>query len=140
MSGSYVLYNDTEDGSSSSDNQTEKLSLDTIYSLKYKMRHFTMYGQLKSCGSNRDLSQGFSLQYNPRYIPYLKGSIGFKRYSVMEYDSGVLELSKVMAISTGFELDLLGVDFNYAFEHNYIGESHNVFYNQNHYFSLGYSF
>lgn len=142
MSSSEVKFTDSgvyEDDDLSSEGQTEILSLDVIYSAKYMMRHITLYGQLKQCGANRDLSQSYALQLNPRFFPFIKASLGLKRFPVMNWNEGELVLSKISAISTGVELNLAGVDFNYAFQQSYLSES-SVFYQQNHYFSLGFSF
>ena len=41
-----IEFTDSKTGSNSSDGATEKLPLQTVYSMKYKMNHFKVYGQL----------------------------------------------------------------------------------------------
>ncbi len=142
LSSSEITYSDSgeySDEDLSSDGETESLSLDTIYTVKYMMKHTSLYGQIKTCGVNRDVSQTVAFQLNPRFLPFIKASVAYKRFPVMAYDEGELALSKVSAVATGMELDLFGMDLNYAYQQSYLSDS-DVFYQQNHYFSLGFSF
>tara|TARA_B100001989_G_C24536783_1_gene464899 strand:- start:806 stop:1804 length:999 start_codon:yes stop_codon:yes gene_type:complete len=142
MSSNSIKYTDTgiyDDDSLSSDGQTESLSLDVLYSVKYMLRHLTMYGQIKQCGENRDLTQTMALQLNPKFLPFIKASVGYSRFPVTNWDEGLLDVTHFSSISTGVELNLYIIDLNYAYKQSFLSES-SVFYQQNHYFSLGYSF
>lgn len=130
-----VLYSDTESTDTSSDGKTEKLSLETIYSLQYKWTSISVLGQLKTVGAERNLHKMLAVEYSPYFIPFLRASIGRRWYPLTQYTEGDVVLETKRATTLGFELDILGLDLNYAYE-----RSDHIEYNHKHYFSVGFSF
>ncbi|RAP30220.1 hypothetical protein DID78_02800 [Candidatus Marinamargulisbacteria bacterium SCGC AG-343-D04] len=131
-----VTFSDTEEGSNSSDGQTEKLSFETIYSLQYRLRNFNVYGQIKTTMElDRGVHKAIAIEYAPRFLPFVSFSGGFKRFPFMFYEEGELRKESKNSFSLGFALDLVGVNFDYAYE-----KSDHIEFENKHYFSAGYSF
>ena len=94
-----------------------------------------MFGQLKTLGQERDLHKSVALQFNPRFFPFVTASVGMKMFSIRAYEEGVLKDKALTSLVFGASLDLLGIDFNYAYQ-----RSDHIEYEHIHYFSAGYSF
>ncbi|MBI59777.1 hypothetical protein CL657_01000 [bacterium] len=135
ISSNEVLYTDSEVGDNSSDGITEKLSIQNIYSVNYKLRNFTMYGQFKTVGEQRELHNTLGLQFNPRFLPFLKGSVAYKQYPLVAYEEGDLAMQDKNSLVFGLELNLSGLHFNYAYE-----RSDHIQFEHKNYFSVGLSF
>jgi hypothetical protein len=135
MSSNEILYSDSEEGVNSSDEQSEKLSLESIYSLQYKLRHFSMYGQIKSNGSETVFHKMVALQFNPRFLRAFQCSVNYKRYPVSQYEEGVLDSVEKNSFGAGLTFKLFGVNIDYAYE-----TSDHIEYSNKHYMSAGYSF
>lgn len=135
MINNEVVFTDSEIGDNSSDDQSEKLSIQNIYSVNYKIRNFTMYGQFKTVGEQRELHNTIGLQFNPRFLPFLKGSVAYKKYPLVAYEEGVLSMQDKNSMAFGLELNLSGLHFNYAYE-----RSDHIQFEHKNYFSVGLSF
>ena len=135
MTSNEIRYVDSEIGSNSSNNQTEKLSIQNIYSVNYRLRHFTMYGQIKTVGSQRELHKALGLQFNPRFLPFLEISGGYKQYPQLSYEEGVLASKEKTSFAVGIGLDLWGLCLDYSY-----ARSDHVSFDHNNYFSVGLSF
>lgn len=135
MSSSSISYSDTEEGVNSSDGLTENLSLESIYSLQYKLRHFSMYGQIKSNGSNNLMHKMVALQFNPRFLRAFQCSVNYKRYPVSRYEEGDFDTVDKNSFGAGLSFKLFGINIDYAYE-----TSDHIEYSNKHYMSAGYSF
>jgi len=92
-------------------------------------------GQLKTEGSSRDMSRAFALEYRPAAMPVLNVSCGVRLFRFKHYEEGEVILDPKRVASFGFGLNLMGMNFDYAYE-----RSDHVEYEHKHYFSAGYSF
>jgi hypothetical protein len=119
-----VNYSDSENDAYSG---MENLPLQTIYSLRYNLNEFTLYGQLKSFGSSRRLTRSMAINYTPEFIPIFSISGGYKEYVVLK------EVRNNYTLGIG--LNVFGASFDYAYE-----QSDHYVYNHKHYFSLGLAF
>jgi hypothetical protein len=135
MSSNEIKYSDTEEGVNSSDAQTEKLSLESIYSLQYKLRHFSMYGQIKSSGSENSFHKMVALQFNPRFLRAFQCSVNYKRYPISRYEEGSFDTVEKNSFGAGLTFKLFGVNIDYAYE-----TSDHIEFANKHYMSAGYSF
>lgn len=135
MSSSKILYSDTEEGINSSDGLSENLSLESIYSLQYKLRHFSMYGQIKTNGSENQFHKTVALQFNPRFLRAFQCSVNYKRYPIAQYEEGVFDTVEKNSYGAGVTFKLFGVNIDYAYE-----TSDHIEYSNKHYMSAGYSF
>ncbi len=135
MSDYSVHYTDTEIGENSSEGQTEKLSLETLYSLQYKLRHFLICGQIKTVGAERDLYKMGAIEFNPKFLSFFHLSASLKQFPLSNYNEGELIKEMKQSAIFGVTLDLLGINFDYAYE-----RSDHIEYEHKHYFSVGYSF
>ncbi len=132
MTSNEILFSDTEIGANSSDGQTEKLSIQNVYSVNYRLRNYTIMAQLKTVGTQRELHRSVGLQFNPRFLPFVKGSVAYKQHPLAVYDEGVLQSLEKNSIVSGMEINLLGLNFNYAYE-----RSDHIEFEHKHYFSVG---
>lgn len=119
----------------SSEGMKEELPLQTYYSLKYSLVHFQVYGQLKTVGRDRKFVKSVGLNFNPTYLPFFHASIGAKQSDVMQSIESEVGSNIQESMSMGVGLDLLGVNFDYAFE-----KSEHIEFDNKHYFSMALSF
>jgi hypothetical protein len=115
-----VNYENSEDANYSG---LENLPLQTIYSIRYNLSDFQLYGQLKN-GNRRQMTSSVGINYTPSFIPFFSISAGYKELLVLE------EVKNNFTLGLG--LNLFGVSFDYAYE-----QSEHILYNHKHYFSLG---
>lgn len=130
-----IHFSDTEEGTNSSDGQIEKLSIQNVYSVNYRLRHFTMYGQIKTVGIQRELHNAVGFQFNPRFLPFIKGSVAYKQYPLVVYEEGELFSKDKQSLTVGVEIDLAGLHVNYAYE-----RSDHIEFEHKNYFSVGLTF
>ena len=135
MINNEVIFTDTEIGDNSSDGQSEKLSIQNIYSVNYRLRNYSIMGQLKTIGAQRELHRSLAFQFNPRFLPFIKGSVAYKQFPLIVYEEGVLGYSDKKSLVCGVELNLLGLNFNYAYE-----RSDHIEFEHKNYFSVGLTF
>jgi len=91
FTGSDVRYTDTEEGENSSDGRIENLPFQSLYSLKWSLRHIQFYGQLKTVGTERSLLKSLSANLNPSFLRFLHVSAGVKEYPIVRSIEGVYE-------------------------------------------------
>lgn len=120
-----------------SNGQTEKLPFQTIYSLRYTLGpQVQVYGQLKTEGTERRFVKGLGVNYNPRSLPMLHVSAGYKQTHFVRSIEGELDRDYVRGgYVGGIGLDLYGFSFDYAYE-----KSEHIEFDNKHYFSVGVSF
>jgi len=140
----YVTYSDSSetpegyegsDAEYSSDGVQEQLPLQTVYALRYTMRHFQLFGQLKTVGKERQFVRSFGLNYNPAFLPFFHLSGGYKQFALTRSEEGETNTDINSSYTMGLGLDLFGLSFDYAFE-----KSEHIEFENKHYFSLGISF
>lgn len=148
LSSSKMIYSDTDDevpcaadfelcSSSSlehwnnSDGKTETLSLETIYSVKYKMRNLSLLGQFKMIGSKRNIEKSFGVFFNPTFLKFLTLSAGIRQFEIVQSINGDVSAVPHQSKTFGMGLDLLGLNFDYTY-----GQSSHVEFQHKHYFSL----
>ena len=140
----YVTYSDSSvapegfegsDAEYSSDGRQEQLPLQTVYGLRYTMRHFQLFGQLKTVGKERQFVRSFGVNYNPTFLPFFHLSGGYKQFALTRSEEGDTATDIDSSYTMGLGLDLFGVSFDYAFE-----KSEHIEFENKHYFSFGISF
>jgi hypothetical protein len=119
----------------SSDGVQEQLPLQTVYALRYTMRHFQLFGQLKTVGKERQFVRSFGVNYNPTFLPFFHLSGGYKQFALTRSEEGETNSDINTSYTMGLGLDLFGVSFDYAFE-----KSEHIEFENKHYFSFGISF
>ena len=108
-------------------NQTESLPLETIYGARYKWDDITIMGQIDIKDSSKKLLKAFGVAYSPPFLKMLHISAGYKEFVVIQQ----IKTNTTM----GLGLELMGVNFDYAYE-----QSDHIMFNNKHYFSVGLSF
>ena len=121
----------TLDHWNNSEGETETLSLETIYSVKYKLRHFSFMGQFKTVGSDRDVEKSFGVEFNPTFLKFFSVYAGSRQFNIVQSILGEVQVASKTSQTVGVGLDLLGINFDYAY-----GQSDHVEYQHKHYFSL----
>ena len=120
----------------SSQGKQEKLPFQTSYSLRYSLDQVQLYGQLRTEGAERRFVKSAGISFNPRFLPIVHMSGGYKQtYYVRSIEA---ELDKEYVKGgwvVGVGLDLYNVSFDYAYE-----KSDAVQFDNKHYFSVGMSF
>ncbi len=105
---------------------SEKLPLSVSTSLRYPLFGMIFYPQIKYYNNNFLPSIG--IQYKPIFMPFLKFNVGYRQ--LLDYSNQIHSKS-----SLGFDLKLLTLTFQYAYERSeYILQDHIS------YFSLTYNF
>ena len=135
MINNEVVFTDSEIGDNSSNDQSEKLSIQNIYSVNYRLRNYSIMAQLKTVGAQRELHRSVAFQLNPRFLPFIKGSVAYKQFPLIVYEEGMLGYSDKNSLVCGVELNLLGLNFNYAYE-----RSDHIEFEHKNYFSVGLTF
>ena len=118
-----------------SNNESETLPLQSVYSGRYTLGDVQVLGQLKVVGSNKKFVKSFGLEYNPKFLPFISLSAGLKEFPINRSIEGVFEQTIASNSTLGLGLNLFGVDFDYAYE-----QSEHVQFNHKHYFSLALGF
>lgn len=140
----YITYTDTSatpegyegtDEEYSSHGRQEQLPLQTVYALRYTMRHFQLFGQLKTVGKERQFVRSFGVNYNPTFLPFFHLSGGYKQFALSRSEEGETNTDINSSYTMGLGLDLFGVSFDYAFE-----KSEHIEFENKHYFSFGIAF
>jgi hypothetical protein len=122
MTNLKVRYTNSEDDSYEA---LEDLPLQTVYSIKYNVGEFTVYGQMNTHGGNKKLTTSYALEYTPAFLPMISISVGYKEFLVINRVDNNQTL--------GVGLNLFGTNFDYAYE-----QSEHIQYNSKHYFSFGF--
>ena len=151
LSSKEVVYSDTDcdipyqtfdctsdinfDNWNNSDGMTESLSLETIYSLKYTIRHLSVMAQIKSIGDERSIVKSFGAEFNPSFMSYFSLYGGMMEFPLVQSIDGETEINSLTSLTLGIGIDLLGINFDYAY-----GQSEHEEYQHKHYFSAGFKF
>ena len=114
-----------------SEGNSETLSLETVYSVKYKLRHFSFMGQLKTIGSDRDVERSMGVEFNPSFLKFFRVYAGMRKFNIVQSILGEVQIASKNSQTVGIGLDLLGINFDYAY-----GQSDHVEYQHKHFFSL----
>ena len=116
-----------------SNGEKQALPLESSYAVKYKWDDFTILGQIKFATSDNKLLKSFGVNYKPNWLPYIRGSFGYKETPIKRLIDNKFEDTKIGNIVLGIGLEFRGVSFDYAHEKS----EHKVF-NHKHYFSVSF--
>lgn len=110
-----------------SNDQTEKLPLQTVYGAAFEWEDFIFYGQVKTVGENKKFLKAAAVSYRPSMFPMVELSAGYKEFPVIRDVKN--------NFTFGLGLDIMDISVDYAYE-----QSEHVEFNHKHYFSLAISY